>query len=46
MAWRITHEAKKYATPLEYAPLKGEAVKKTENLLKKITVNGKPALAN
>jgi phosphate transport system substrate-binding protein len=45
MAWWMTHDAQKYATPLEYAPLKGEAVKKTESLLKKININGKPALA-
>jgi phosphate transport system substrate-binding protein len=45
MAWWMTHDAQKYATPLQYAPLKGEAVQKTENLLKTVTVNGKPALA-
>ena len=45
MAWWMIHDGQKYATPLAYAPLKGEAIKKTENLLKTITVDGKPTLA-
>lgn len=45
LVWWMTHDGQKYAIPLEYAPLKGAAVKKTEALLKKITVGGKPILA-
>lgn len=45
MAWWMIHDGQKYATPLEYAPLKGAAVKKTEVLLKKIKIDGKAVLA-
>jgi phosphate transport system substrate-binding protein len=38
-SWMIT-DGQKYAIPLEYAPLKGAAVKKAEALVKKIKVNG------
>ena len=46
LVWWMTHDGQKYATPLEYAPLKGAAVKKTEALLKKITFGDKPILAS
>jgi phosphate transport system substrate-binding protein len=39
VSWMI-HDGQKYATPLDYAPLKGAAVKKAEGLVKKIKVNG------
>ena len=39
LAWWMLHDGQKYATPLEYAPLKGAAVKKAEALVKKIKVN-------
>ena len=42
--WWMLHEGQQYAIPLEYAPLKGAAVKKAEALLKKIKVNGTVAL--
>ncbi len=45
LAWWVAHDGQKYTTPLEYAPLSGAAVKKTEVLLKKITVDGKAILA-
>ena len=45
LAWWMTHDGQKYATPLEYAPLKGAAVKKTEALLKKINSTARPILA-
>jgi phosphate transport system substrate-binding protein len=45
LAWWMIHDGQKYSAPLLYAPLEGAAVKKAENLLKKITVEGKPALA-
>jgi phosphate transport system substrate-binding protein len=38
-AWMLT-DGQKYATPLEYAPLKGAAAKKAMALVKKIKVNG------
>lgn len=46
LVWWMTHDGQKYATPLEYAPLKGAAVTKTEALLKKITFGDKPILAS
>ena len=42
--WWMTHEAQQYALPLEYAPLKGAAIKKTEALIKKIKAGGSFAL--
>ena len=42
--WWMIHEGQQYATPLDYAPLKGVAIKKTEALIKKIKVNGVVAL--
>ena len=44
LAWWMIHEGEKFAKPLGYAPLQGAAVKKAENLLKKIKVDGKPVL--
>ena len=44
LAWWMIHEGEKFAQPLGYAPLEGAAVKKAENLLKKIKVDGKPVL--
>ncbi|HVO91350.1 MAG TPA: phosphate ABC transporter substrate-binding protein PstS, partial [Terriglobales bacterium] len=38
-AWMVS-DGQKYATPLEYAPLKGSAQKKAMALVKKIKVNG------
>ncbi len=45
LAWWMIHDGQQYTKPLLYAPLEGAAVKKAENLLKKIMVDGKPALA-
>jgi len=44
LAWWMVHEGQQYALPLEYAPLKGPALKKAEALVKKIKANGKPIL--
>ncbi|HEY7219878.1 MAG TPA: phosphate ABC transporter substrate-binding protein PstS [Candidatus Binatia bacterium] len=44
LAWWMLHDGQKYAIPLEYAPLKGAAVKKAEALLKKIKVNNQMVL--
>jgi phosphate transport system substrate-binding protein len=44
LAWWMIHDGQKYAIPLEYAPLKGAAIKKAEALLKKITVNNRVVL--
>jgi phosphate transport system substrate-binding protein len=44
LAWWMIHDGQKYATPLEYAPLKGAAVKKAEALLKKIKINNQIVL--
>jgi len=44
LAWWMIHDGEKFAQPLGYAPLQGAAVKKAENLIKKIKVNGKPVL--
>lgn len=38
-AWWMIHDGQKYATPLDYAPLKGAAVKKADALLKEIKAN-------
>jgi len=38
-SWMI-HDGQKYATPLDYAPLKGAAAKKADALVKRIKVNG------
>jgi phosphate transport system substrate-binding protein len=44
LAWWMIHEGQQYALPLEYAPLKGPALKKAEALVKRIKTNGKPVL--
>jgi phosphate transport system substrate-binding protein len=44
LAWWMIHDGEKFAKPLGYAPLQGAAVKKAENLLKKIKAGGKPVL--
>ena len=44
LAWWMTHDGQKYAMPLEYAPLKGVAVTKAEDLVRKVKVNGQPVL--
>ncbi|HEX5606890.1 MAG TPA: phosphate ABC transporter substrate-binding protein PstS [Candidatus Binatia bacterium] len=44
LSWWMLHEGQQYALPLEYAPLKGAAIKKAEALVKKIKVNGAVAL--
>jgi len=44
IVWWMLHDGQKYATPLEYAPLKGAAVKKAETLVKKIKVNNQVVL--
>jgi len=44
LAWWMIHDGQQYALPLEYAPLKGAALKKAEALAKKIKVNGRPVL--
>lgn len=44
LTWWMLHEGQKYALPLEYAPLKGAAIKKAEALAKKIKVGGAVAL--
>jgi phosphate transport system substrate-binding protein len=44
LAWWMIHEGQQYALPLDYAPLKGSALKKAEALVKKIKANGKPVL--
>lgn len=38
-AWWMIHNGQNYAVPLDYAPLKGAAVKKADALLKKIKAN-------
>jgi phosphate transport system substrate-binding protein len=44
LAWWMIHDGQKLATPLDYAPLKGAAIKKAEALLKKIKVNERVVL--
>ncbi|HOK56192.1 MAG TPA: phosphate ABC transporter substrate-binding protein PstS [bacterium] len=41
LLWWMTHEGQKYTKPLNYAPLGKEAVKKAENLLKKLHYDSK-----
>jgi phosphate transport system substrate-binding protein len=41
ISW-MTHEGQKFTSPLLYAPLPSEVVKKAEKLLKSVTYNGKP----
>ena len=44
LAWWMIHDGQKLASPLEYAPLKGAAIKKAEALVKKIKVNNRIVL--
>ena len=44
LVWWMIHDGEQYAVPLEYAPLKGAAVKKAEALVKKIKYDGQPVL--
>jgi phosphate transport system substrate-binding protein len=44
LAWWMTHEGQQYAPALEYVPLKGAAIAKTEALIKKIRVGGQPVI--
>lgn len=44
LAWWMLHDGQKFATPLDYAPLKGAALKKAEALLKKIKVKNQIVL--
>jgi phosphate transport system substrate-binding protein len=44
LGWWMIHDGQKFATPLEYAPLKGAAVKKAEALLKKIKADNQIVL--
>lgn len=45
LAWWVIHDGQNFSKPLLYAPLGTAAVKKAEDLLKKITVDGKTVLA-
>jgi phosphate transport system substrate-binding protein len=44
LVWWMIHDGQQYAVPLDYAPLKGPALKKAEALVKKIKGNGKRIL--
>jgi len=44
LAWWMIHDGQKLAMPLEYAPLKGAAIKKAEALVKKIKANNRLVL--
>lgn len=44
MLWWATHDAQQFNAALHYAPLPLDAITKAEALIKKITLNGKPAL--
>lgn len=44
LMWWMIHDGQKLVEPLHYAPLPEEAVKKSEALLKSITLNGKNVL--
>jgi len=44
LVWWMIHDGQQYALPLDYAPLKGAALQKAENLVKKIKVNGHAVL--
>jgi len=44
LLWWMTHEGQRYTTPLKYAPLPQEAIKKSEALLKSITYGSKNIL--
>lgn len=44
MIWWAIHDGQGYNEALDYAPIPADAVKKAEVLVKKVMVNGKPAL--
>ncbi len=44
LAWWMLHSGQQYASPLDYAPLQGAAIGKTEALLKSVKFNGQPVL--
>jgi phosphate transport system substrate-binding protein len=44
--WWAEHEGQKEASALDYAPLPQAVVRKVEQTLKGMTVNGKPVLAS
>jgi phosphate transport system substrate-binding protein len=44
LAWWMIHEGQQYTLPLEYAPLKGAALKKSEALVKQIKINNRVVL--
>ncbi|MGI8422877.1 MAG: phosphate ABC transporter substrate-binding protein PstS [Chloroflexota bacterium] len=46
MMWWATHDAQKFNGDLGYAPLPLEIINKGEQMIKAITVNGKPAFPN
>jgi hypothetical protein len=46
MMWWATHDGQKFNGDLGYAPLPLEIIKKGEEKIKSITVNGKPAFPN
>jgi phosphate transport system substrate-binding protein len=46
MAWWMIHDGQTYSKALLYAPLAPAAVRKAEDLVKQITVGGKPVLAS
>lgn len=46
LAWWMIHDGQKYTKPLLYAALEGAAVKKSEALLRKISIDGKSVLAS
>jgi phosphate transport system substrate-binding protein len=45
MLWWATHDAQQFNAELHYAPLSMDAIEKAEAQIKKIMINGKPALA-
>jgi len=42
MLWWAIHDAQRFATPLDYAPLSSEAVEKAEQQIKKMNFQGQP----
>ena len=44
MIWWMTHDGQKYAEPLAYATLPAPVVKKAEDILRSITLDGQPLL--
>lgn len=44
MLWWAIHEGQQYTSPLEYAPLPEDAVRKAEAQIRSVTCNGQPLL--